>query len=339
MRPTAAARAANLDHYMRCLTTSALVLVQSMRGRKISPVEVIQSRLDRIEAVNPILNAVVTLRAEEALAEAKKAERAYGRRRPTARALEGIPFTVKDTIETAAIRTTAGSNLLARNVPAFDATAVARLRSAGAIVLGKTNTPEFAMTFATENSLFGKTLNPWDLSLTTGGSSGGEAAIIAAGGSICGLGSDLAGSIRIPAFFCGISGLRPTAGRVASDGHIPDLPEPLARLCVIGPMARRPLDIGLLMGSLAPDWQPWDAPLKSHLHVAFFDEIEGVPTTTSTKHAISSAAALLKDDGKVVDSVRRHCHHTLRNSPDYGTSCGPRRAEPRPPGTLQAGRS
>lgn len=273
------------------LTTPAAGLLEAMRRREVSPVEVMAARLNRIASVNPAVNAVVTTRAERAMTEARLAEKAYTANR--ARSLEGLPFTVKDTIETAGIRTTAGSELLVGHVPAMDAPAVRRLRDRGAIILGKTNTPEFAMTFSTGNSLFGTTRNPSNSELTVGGSSGGEAAIIAVGGSPLGLGSDLAGSIRVPASFCGVMGLRPTVGRTPGSGHIPTLAHPLGRLSVIGPMAGAWEDIDLLMGALDPSWRSVRAGqgpshARSATRIAFFTETEAVPTTVSVKTAIRS---------------------------------------------------
>ncbi|MBD0326454.1 MAG: amidase, partial [Pyrinomonadaceae bacterium] len=169
--------------------------------------------------MNPSLNAVVTL-APDALEHARVAEEAL-MRGAVKGALHGVPVTVKDTIDTEGLRTTCGSLLRAENVPATDATAVARLKAAGAIVLGKTNTAEMALTYEADNAVFGRTNNPHDARRTSGGSSGGEAAAISAHLSPAGLGSDLMGSIRVPAHFCGIAGLKPTTGRVPSVGHTP----------------------------------------------------------------------------------------------------------------------
>jgi Asp-tRNA(Asn)/Glu-tRNA(Gln) amidotransferase A subunit family amidase len=274
-------------------------------GWRSSPKIVLAFR-DRAEVVNGDINAIVTTRDESA-AEAGYAERAYRAHR--ARPLEGVPFTVKDTIETAGIRTTAGSRTLEHNVPTRDAPAVARLREAGAMLLGKTNAPEFAMTFGTDNLVFGKTRNPWDFELSPGGSSGGEGAAIASGCSPLGLGSDLAGSMRIPANFCRVCGLRPTVGRVPGGGHIPLIAGPLAPLSVIGPMARHVEDIDLVMRVLADDWNSDLAgadglAANGVTSIGFFVDAESLPTTDSVKGAVSEAVDLMVAHGLAVREVR-----------------------------------
>src|SRR5436190_7445353 len=200
-------------------TKSATELARLIRTRTISPIEVVEAHLNRIERINPQLNAIVTL-APDALERERAAESALttgGEIGP----LHGVPLTVKDTIETKGVPTISGSRLLREHVPVRDAAVVARLKSAGAIVCGKTNTPEMAAYYECDNPVFRRTNNPYDLSRTSGGSSGGEAAAIATCLSAAGIGSDLSGSIRLPAHFCGIAGLKPTMGRVSMDGHIP----------------------------------------------------------------------------------------------------------------------
>src|SRR6266850_5648228 len=191
---------------------SITFLAAQIAARKVSPVEVLQAHLDRIKEINPQLNAIVTL-APDAMQQAGEAEAAIVRGDELG-LLHGVPVTIKDTIETAGLRTTSGSSMRAQFVPTRDSPAVARLKAAGAIILGKTNTAEMAMDYTTDNPVFARTVNPYDPSLTTGGSSGGEAAAIATCMSPGGIGSDLAGSVRIPAHFCGIAGLKPTVGRV-----------------------------------------------------------------------------------------------------------------------------
>ncbi|HEV3309521.1 MAG TPA: amidase, partial [Chloroflexota bacterium] len=257
-----------------------------MRGLQISPVEIVRMYLDRIEEINSSTNAVVTLCGERAMAEARAAERSLikgesGR-------LTGLPFTVKDTIETAGVRTTAGSKMRANELPRADAPVVARFRELGAILLGKTNTSEFAMTFGTDNALFGRTINPWNGKLTPGGSSGGEAALIAAGGSSIGLASDLGGSIRIPAHFCGVCGLRPTVGAVPFRGHVPDLPGPLGKLAVIGPMTRHIDDLSLALGIIGTEGRLLEP--KEVSAVAYFVENGIAPATVETADAVRSAS-------------------------------------------------
>src|ERR1044072_218194 len=198
---------------------SAVELSHLIRARAVSPVEAVGAYLRRIESVNPTLNAVVTL-APDALELGREAEAAVVRGE-TVGALHGVPLTVKDTIDVRGLRTTYGSRVRAHNVAEDDAPAVARLRAAGAIILGKTNCPEFALDYTSENPVFGRTNNPHDLGRTPGGSSGGCAAAVAACMTAGSLGSDLAGSIRIPAHFCGVVGLKPTAGRGAGGGPLP----------------------------------------------------------------------------------------------------------------------
>jgi amidase len=228
---------------------SATALAALIRSRVVSPVEVMDAHLRRIEAINPRLNAIVTL-APDAPQQAREAESALMRGEIKG-PLHGVPVTVKDTIDTRGLRTTCGSRLRATHVPAVDATAVERLKAAGAIVLGKTNASEMALTYEADNPVFGRTNNPHDLSLTPGGSSGGEAAAISACLSPAGLGSDLMGSIRVPAHFCGVVGLKPTTGRIPCAGHTPPATGALSLGAVIGPMARRVEDLSLLLSVLS----------------------------------------------------------------------------------------
>src|SRR5437016_3509452 len=230
-------------------TKSATELASLIRSREVSPVEVIDAHLRRIESINPSLNAIVTL-AEDAIDHARAADSALSKGETTG-PLHGVPLTVKDTIDTKGLRTTSGSRLRADDLPQRDATVVTRLKTAGAIILGKTNTSEMAIPYETDNPLFGRTNNPHDLSRTPGGSSGGEAAAIAATLSPAGIGSDLAGSIRVPAHFCGITGLKPTTGSVPMEGHLPLAKGTLSLGACIGPMARRVADLALLFSVIA----------------------------------------------------------------------------------------
>ena len=228
---------------------SALDLARLIRGKEISPVEVMTALLARIDALNPRLNAYCTVAAEEASDLATAAEvgvltgEALG-------PLHGVPVSIKDLLFTRRMRTTAGSRLLADHVPEEDAVAVERLRGAGAIIVGKTNTPEFGHKGITDNSLFGPTRNPWNPALTAGGSSGGAGAAVAAGLGPLAVGTDGGGSIRIPASFCGVFGLKPSFGRVPSGPGLPDW-ETLAHT---GPMTRTVRDAALMLDALAgPD--------------------------------------------------------------------------------------
>jgi aspartyl-tRNA(Asn)/glutamyl-tRNA(Gln) amidotransferase subunit A len=226
--------------------TSAVELAALIRRRALSPVEITRAVLERIERLNPRLGAFVLVHAERALTEARAAEQAVmagGSIGP----LHGIPMSIKDNLWTAGERTTFGSRLLAEFVAPEDAPSVAGLRAAGAIFLGRTNLPEFAWRGSTDNALFGESRNPWDLTRTPGGSTGGGAAAVAAGLGPLALGSDGAGSIRIPASFCGLVGLKPTFGRVpmypAAGGN-----ELVAHVC---PLARTVRDVALMMNAIA----------------------------------------------------------------------------------------
>ena len=268
-------------------------ILRLMHSRQISPLEVVQAHLDRIDQVNSFINAVVTIRATEALAGAREAERLI--LSGVFPKLTGLPVTIKDNIETAGIRTTAGTRLLENNIPLDDAPVVGLVKGAGAIVLGKTNTPELAMSFATDNAVFGRTRNPWRLQVTPGGSSGGEAAIVAARGSPLGIGTDLGGSLRVPAHFCGLAGFRPSVGLVPSGGHIPELRSPLGPMSVSGPLARSVADLDLAMAVIAGAWpsHTWDGGAR----VAFYDEDGVTPTTSDTKSAVRSATESAKAAG------------------------------------------
>lgn len=284
-----------------------------IRAREVSPVEVMLAHLRRIEALNPRLNAIVTL-APDALEQARAAESALMREEIKG-ALHGVPVTVKDTIDTAGLRTTCGSRLRAGHVPSVDAAAVARLKAAGAIVLGKTNVAELALTYEADNPVFGRTNNPHDLRLTPGGSSGGEAAAISAGLSPAGLGSDLMGSIRVPAHFCGIAGLKPTTGRIDSAGHTPPTTGALSLGAVVGPMARSVEDLWLLLGVLGEvgaeasfdagaGQRALDAFSLSGCRVAWYAADGVVKVNEETLDALKRAAHALKDAGLVVNEER-----------------------------------
>src|SRR5688500_2469405 len=265
----------------------------------VSPREVVEAHLVRIEKLNPQLNAIVTT-AADARDKAIAAEAAVMRGESLG-PLHGVPVTIKDTIETAGLRTTSGSALRAEFIPLHDAPAVARLKAAGAIILGKTNTAEMAMDYTTENPVFGPANNPHNPLLTTGGSSGGEAAAIAARLSPGGIGSDLAGSIRIPSHFCGIAGLKPTVGQVPGDGQFPPSTGPYSLGAVIGPMARRVSDLYLFFNVLAGietsrSWADAFDKRRSSMNawrVAWYTDDGVSPVTEETRQAVETAAAAL----------------------------------------------
>ncbi|MFB3924281.1 MAG: amidase [Terriglobia bacterium] len=225
---------------------TALEVARAIRGRKVSSVEITRLMLSRIERLNPKINAVVTVTAEDALKRARAADEAWARGEWWG-PFHGVPCTIKDTFEVAGVRTTSGSVSLTDYVPKRDADVVARYRAAGAVILGKTNVPEFAGDWQSNNDVFGTTNNPWDLTRTPGGSSGGEAAALAAGLTYLCVGSDIGGSIRVPAHFCGVYGHKPTLNVVSREGHIPPLPgsppQGPTDLPVAGPMARSAADL------------------------------------------------------------------------------------------------
>jgi Asp-tRNA(Asn)/Glu-tRNA(Gln) amidotransferase A subunit family amidase len=296
--------------FMELTTLSATKLASLVRGREVSPVEVVEAYLSRIEQLNPQLNAIVTL-APDAVERAREAESAMMRGADVGM-LHGVPLTIKDTIETEGLKTTSGSLLRAEHVPERDASAVARLKAAGAIILGKTNVPEMAIPYECDNAIFGRTNNPHDMKRTSGGSSGGCAAAISACLSPAGLGSDLSGSIRVPAHFCGIVGLKPTIGLVPSEGHFPPATEALSLGAVVGPMARYVDDLSLLLDVLTGLNTPRpvstrvknspEATLKN-MHgwrVASYVKESSGAVTVETRQAIHAAMRVLKDAGFVV---------------------------------------
>ena len=242
------------------LTLSAMAA--KIQSRELSPVELTEAHLKHIETHNPNLNAFVVLLADEARDCAKMAEEAITRGERTG-PLHGVPVTVKDSFDIEGLPTLCGSRFRQDHRATCDSTAAARLRAAGAIILGKTNCPEFLMNYETDNHITGRTNNPWNLERTPGGSSGGESAAISSFCSAGGIGSDGGGSIREPAHFCGICGLKPTPGRVPATGHYPEIGHPGGLLGVGGPMARNAKDVHMLFDVLAGhDLQdPFSAPV------------------------------------------------------------------------------
>ncbi|HTT62926.1 MAG TPA: amidase [Bryobacteraceae bacterium] len=282
---------------------SSLCLMAGMvRDRAISPVELVESHLTQIAAQNPRINAFVRVLEDEARAAARLAENAvmHG---DSLGLLHGIPVTVKDSFDVAGLPTLCGSRFRLGHKAAQDATAVARLRAAGAIVLGKTNTPEFLSTYETDNFITGRTNNPWNLERTPGGSSGGEAAAIAAFCSAGGIGSDGGGSIRIPAHFCGICGLKPTPGRISASGHFPVMNHPVGLLSVAGPLARSAEDLRLLFAVLAgyDSQDPFSAPVplqppsEEGLRIGVVEQFYRVPVDPEIKAAVRRAARMFAD--------------------------------------------
>jgi aspartyl-tRNA(Asn)/glutamyl-tRNA(Gln) amidotransferase subunit A len=292
--------------------SDATTLAELIRTREVSPVEVVHAHLDRIEAVNPKINAIVTV-AVGALKAAKVAEAAVLAGDELG-PLHGVPITTKDSIDTAGVLTQRGSPIFKGRIPNADATSVARLRRAGAILIAKTNLPEFSYSTETDNLLTGRTNNPWNLDRTPGGSSGGESAAIAAGMSPLGLGSDLAISVRGPAAHTGIIGLKATHGRIPMTGIWPRVPR---RFWHVGPMARSVRDIALAYSLLAgPDGA--DAFATSPLHfdagvgtspgrplrVGWLVEPGFGPIDSEVAATVQAATEALKGGGCVVEPVR-----------------------------------
>jgi len=288
-------------------------LARLIRDRSVSPVEVLEAHLAVIAEKNPALNAIVTLAAERAVAAAHAAERAVAGNQAIG-PLHGLPVAIKDITPTAGIRTTFGSPLYADNMPAEDAEVVRRLKAAGAIVLAKTNTPEFACGANTDNALFGPTRNPWNPALSPAGSSGGSAVAVATGMVPLAQGTDFGCSIRIPAAFCGIVGLRPTPGL------IPNYPMPLAWDAgqVHGPLARDAADAALMLDamtgysrlspiSVSPPWQSALAGMQEcrteGLRVAYAADIAGIGVEEEIDAVCRKAALALRQAGAAVEEI------------------------------------
>ncbi len=286
---------------------TAIEMAAAVRARKVSPVELVKAHLKRIRQLNPKFNAFVCVDEKRALTAARAAE-AVLMHGDDVGSLHGVPVSIKSSIDVAGLRCEAGTRLRAGHIPGKDAVLVARLKSAGAVILGTTNVAELLMAWETSNVLHGRTSSPWDLERTPGGSSGGEAAAIAACMSAGGVGSDGGGSIRVPAHFSGICGLKPTPGRVPATGHYPESLGPFALLGVVGPMARTIADVKLLFEAIAgPD--PGDTssvrvPLRKvskvearKLRIGYFDEAPGNPVTSETRAAVHAAAEVLRQQG------------------------------------------
>ncbi|TFF84014.1 amidase, partial [Candidatus Thorarchaeota archaeon] len=289
---------------------SASEAIARIRRHSLSVEELVSDLLSRIEQVNSRINALVYFDREEILAQAQTADDALARGEQVG-PLHGLPVTIKDNIETAEMTTTGGIKGRENYVPSFDAPVVQRLKDAGAIIIGKTNCPAFCAGFETENDIYGRTNNPYDLSRTVGSSSGGEAALIAAGGSYLGIGSDTGGSIKWPASFCGVCGLTPTFGRVPRTGTIPPY---LGFLDTtqIGPIARTVGDLMLVLPVImGPDY--WDSqcipmPLEDpesfildNLRIAYYSENGFVEPRKDVERVVYGAADVLGDAGAEIE--------------------------------------
>lgn len=295
---------------------SATQLAALIRARKVSATEAVNACIERIERVNDRLNAVVMRSFERARAEAAALDK-RARRRDFAGALHGVPMTIKDSFDTEGVISTGGTYGRQQYVPDRDATVVARLRRAGAILLGKTNTPEFTVggvggINTSSNSLYGSSHNPYDLTLTTSGSSGGAAAIVAAGGSAFDIGSDLGGSIRLPAHVNGVAGLKTTHGRVPRTGHIVGYGGVLDSWQQIGPIARRVEDLALITPVISgPDYRdaacapvPWNDYRRvqiDKLRVAYFAKTDTFQPDEATQAMIQQVVRWLGEAAQVTE--------------------------------------
>lgn len=289
-------------------------LAQMIRDRQVSAVEVLDTYLAQIDRHNSKLNAICTLDADNARIRAKLADEAIAKGENWG-ALHGVPITIKDIFATAGLRTTAGYIPLKDYVPEQDATAVARLRTAGAVIVGKTNMAELAGDYQSTNSLFPRANNPWHLDYTAGGSSGGSAAAVAAGLSALDLGNDIAGSVRQPAHFCGVYGLKPTDRRISTAGMIPEVPKMpycLRQMMTVGCLARSLADIQICFSLIAgsdprrPDVPPVALDKLSgkslqDCQIAWIDEWREVPIDAEIRAAMSAIAQKLAGEGANIE--------------------------------------
>lgn len=289
-------------------------MAEALRRRCFSATELVDAHIAHIEQVNYKLNAFIHTDFERARKEAAAADETLrSRNTHPIGPLHGVPISIKSSIDVAGFPCECGSKLRRGHVASSDAPLVARLRAAGAIILGNTNAPECLMAWETDNLLYGRTNNPWDLQRTPGGSSGGEAAAIAAGCSAGGVGSDGGGSIRVPAHFSGICGLKPTPGRIPSTGHYPGSAGPFAQLGVVGPLARTAADLSRLFEVMAgPDpgdpcaapvpLRPWTDSQIRTLRIGYFAEHDFAPVTPEIAEAVCDAAQALRQQGfKVIE--------------------------------------
>jgi Asp-tRNA(Asn)/Glu-tRNA(Gln) amidotransferase A subunit family amidase len=302
---------------------SVTEMARAVRAGEVSPVELVQAHIDRAEAVNPALNAIVLPRFEQALEEARAAERALsngGEPGP----LHGVPYTAKECIEVAGMPCCDASRIFEGNVSTQDAVVVESLRDAGAILIGKTNIPEFAFHYDSNNLVYGATLNPHDRSRSVGGSSGGEGAALASGMSAFGIGSDYGGSIRVPCHFCGVVGIKPGRDVVPYTGHFPPQhPVSITRWSMIGPMARYVEDLELLLPifarpnlARASDIMPrsFERADADGLPVAVFEDDGLAPVDDSCRRAVQMAADALRAEGHEVTEERPPMQAEVRDA-------------------------
>ena len=295
--------------------SSATEIAAAIRLHRFSASDVLDLYFERIKKHNPVLNAICTLDEAGARTRAREADAALARGELWG-PLHGVPMTIKDALETAGVRTTGGYPPLSGHVPKKDATAVARLKAAGAVLIGKTNVPPLSADGRADNPIFGRTNNPWNLERTPGGSTGGGAAAVAAGLSAFDVGSDLAASVRVPAHWCGLFGLKPTEGRVPNTGHIPELPgtpHALRHMNTLGPLARSVEDLAAILKVIAgPDDRDWEtapaplqdvpAPFLCSLKFSWCTQFAGESPSRETAQAITGLMKKLADLGAEVEN-------------------------------------
>jgi amidase len=301
---------------MDIVFSSTTQLAAAIGAKKLSAVEALEAHLAQIARRNRLLNAVIAIAADTALERAREADDAL-RRGEVRGPLHGVPFTLKDAHETAGLKTTAGFPPLANHVPAEDSTVAARLKDAGAILVGKTNVAMLLADHQSSNPLYGRTSNPWDPERTAGGSSGGAAAALAAGMTPFEIGTDLSSSIRVPAHFCGVYGLKPTETRVPLDGGFPNpqkAPRTIRIMLSIGPMARTVEDLSLLYRVIAgpggKDTDVGPVPVEpamrcdpAGLRIAFAPTFPGLPVAADIAAAVSRLAAKLAGTGAAIEEA------------------------------------
>src|SRR5689334_2461025 len=294
---------------MKLTDFSAVAMAKLVRERQISPVELVQAHLSRIQDLNPALNAFVHLRADEALREAQTAKRDIVAE--SLQPLAGVPVSIKSCIDVNGTLCEAGLSSRASYVAHSDATVVARIKAAGAIVIGTTNTAESLLAYNTDNPLYGRSSNPWDLERTAGGSSGGEAAAIASGMSAAGFGSDGGGSVRVPAHFTGICALKPTPGRLPGTGHFPECIGPWAMMGVVGPMARCVADLRAIFSATSgpDDGDPFAASFCAVPRFEIRGSRIGILQANDTvspeiEKTLHQAASALEEAGAILEPVR-----------------------------------
>ena len=297
---------------------SAVEQLAMLASKKVSALELAEEHIRQISALNGKLNALIDFDIERVRAQARAVDASSNRGQ-----LHGLPITVKASIAVAGHRCETGSLLNRGFTPDQDAVIVARARAAGAVILGTTNCPEFLMAYLTDNRLYGRTANPWDLARTAGGSSGGEAAAIAAGLSAGGFGSDGGGSVREPAHFTGICALKPTPGRIPGTGHLPPCAGPFGILGAIGPMARTIADVTLFFNLLSgrDESDPLGAPVLTRqyankelrsIKIGYFEDDGVVPVTPESRAAVQDAVAALRRQGFRVEAYQPHALEQAR---------------------------